>query len=372
MRIEPRDIALPQALLAGLVLVLCVAVVWAASTSAAAFGAYNPAWDGSSEARAFAASTGAEPVTITSVDQYGAVDPSTTTAIVLAPERPYEPAALDRIRGFVRGGGTLVVASDFGREGNRLLTGLNATTRIDGRLLRDDRRYSRSSAMPLANSVTTHRFTRNVSVVALNHASVVTRTNESGVTVLVRSSAFGYLDTNRNGRVDNAESLGRYPVATVESVGDGTVVVISDPSVFINAMFDRGDNRAFARALVGPSSTVLFDYSHSGGLPPLTYAMLVLRRSPLMTIALTGVVVGVLALVARGDRGPRISGGRDGPSVPPVALTEGEIVAFLEQRHPEWEPDRRERIADRITADFGADRGHQRINTRGRQGGSNE
>lgn len=48
--------------------------------------------------------------------------------MVLSPDKPYTDARTERLREFVRRGGTLVIAEDFGPNDNALLEGVGAST----------------------------------------------------------------------------------------------------------------------------------------------------------------------------------------------------------------------------------------------------
>ena len=88
------------------------------------------------------------------------------------------------------------------------------------------------------------------------------------------------------------------PVATVEPVGEGRIVVVGDPSVFINAMQGQAGNEAFTRSLVAGSNHTLVDASQTS-LPPLVSALLTLRESALLQV---GLGLGGLAAVAATSR----------------------------------------------------------------------
>lgn len=59
MRIRGYDLTYSRLLLAGLVVVVVAAGVVGLSTSSTAFGSYNLAWDGTSDLRTVASSSGA-------------------------------------------------------------------------------------------------------------------------------------------------------------------------------------------------------------------------------------------------------------------------------------------------------------------------
>lgn len=337
----------PTTLLAGFGLVTVVALVVAASTSTAAFGVYNPAWDGASDVQAVADEAGASSEIARDVTAYARVQPNETVAVVLSPDAAYSPDERERLAAFVRNGGTLVVAEDYGQHANALLRAVGAEARVDGRPLRDERHYYRSPAMAVARNVTDHSLVAGVDALTLNHGTAVVARN---ATVLARTSGHAYLDENRNADVDDAETVRAYPVATIERVGRGQVVVVGDPSLLINVMLDRPGNRAFAANLFAGHAHVLLDYSHAANLPPLAVVVLELRESTLLQLFTGALGVLVVLLAARTSLIDRVRGGA-GPAgssssegVSSLGVTDEELVAYLRERHPEWDADRVERV----------------------------
>ena len=347
----------PRLLLAGLVLAVLLGVVVAGTTSSAAFGVYNPGWEGTSELRGVAEAAGVEPAVVTNTSRYATVDPDTTVAVVLSPDRAYTDRGAARVRAFVRAGGTLVVAEDFGSNGGPLLAAVGAETRFDGALLRDERSEWRSPAMPVATGVTNRSvtpYTEGVGSLTLNYGTAL----EPGpdATTLVRSSPFAYLDTNGDGTISPDESLGARPVVAVEPVGEGRVVAVSDPSLFLNAMLQRAGNRRFARNLLGSGERVLLDASGST-VPPLSAALLAVRSSPVLGFGLAAVVlslVGAWGLGWTGRLGSSVRarlpwpGGHevDRPASPRIDADA--LTAYVRRRHPDWDEVRIRRVAQGV------------------------
>ena len=294
------DLDLPRLFLVGLTLSTLLAVGVVMSTSSTAFGVSNPSWEGTSSLRQQASAVGSDPVVVTNTSDYTQIDPSSSVSVILSPERPYASGETADVRAFVRSGGTLVVAEDFGSHTNPLLASLGVQTRVDGRPLRDERRYYRSPDIVVATDVSEHALTGGVTQITLNHGTAL-RPNDSRV--LVNSSPFAYLDTNRNSSLDGTESIRTYPVVTVEAVGEGRVVVVSDPSMFINAMLDRPGNERFVRSVFSGHETVLLDYSHRGSLPPLTAAAIAVQQSDLLRAVVGFAGIGIVALAHRRSRG---------------------------------------------------------------------
>jgi hypothetical protein len=344
---SPFDLNYPQLLLAALIIVTVLAVGVAASTSTAAFGMYNPGWDGASDLRSAAEEEGSESFIVRDVGEYDTVAANDSVAFVLSPNEQYDDRDAARLREYVEDGGTLVVADDFGANGNALLAAVGADARLDGRLLRDERRYYRSPAFPVATNVSNGSLTTDVQRLTLNHGTAV---QPNGSTVLATTSEYGYLDENGNEELDDAETLGEYPVATTESVGEGRIVVVGDPSLFINAMLDRPGNRAFVGNLFGSSDRVLLDYSHSEQVPPLVAVLISIQRSSILQILLGAAGVGAIAAWAQwptvGERVPSLR--RDEtPSRSPF-LSADDVATAVRERHPDWNDERVRRMTQEI------------------------
>jgi hypothetical protein len=359
----------PVAKVVLVVLALTVAGVVAVSvgTSAASFGPYNGEWDGTTELRTIAQSADAEVEVVHSMATYSETNPDETVAFVLSPDSAYRPSEATRLTDFVRSGGTLVVADDYGPNANGLLRQLGASARLDGRPVYDVRSNYRSPAMPVGTPVADHRFVAGVESVTLNHGTVVEPVE---ATPLVNTSEHAYLDADRNGELGPNETLETHTVATVERVGEGQVVVVGDASAFINAMVERPGNRDFVRALLSGHGTLVLDHSHTEDLPPAVLAVFVLRESAALQFGLGTLAVGVLAIWSRrpglvsgrrigfvssrvSDLVPRRVFGRlrsasrrrrDGSSSSDVRATSSELAAYLEREHPDWDRERVERV----------------------------
>ncbi|WP_458210523.1 DUF4350 domain-containing protein [Haladaptatus sp. NG-SE-30] len=347
MRDAPFGRSYPQLVLAGLTCLAILGLIVAASTSATSFGAYNAAWDGATGLRTVASDAGASPEIIHNTSAYTKANPNETVAVILSPDRPYQQTEQQHLRQFVQRGGTLVVAEDYGEHSNALLASIGATARIDGRPLRDERHHYRSPAMPIARNASNHTLVTNVSALTLNHGSAVTPGN---ATTLVRASEYAYLDTNRNEALDENETLASSPVATIERVGEGRVIVVSDPSMMINVMLDQPGNHAFVTHVFAQQEHVLLDYSHTAQLPPLALAVLILRDSAFLQ---TGVgLLGVLAVFVWFQRPDVVSQLRStvtrSSAVDSPTMDDEAMISYLNRHHPDWESDRLQRVVQSL------------------------
>jgi hypothetical protein len=337
----------PRVLLVGLVVATVVAAGFAASTSSASFSTYNSDWSGSSALQKHAERAGSDVVHARTVSDYDSVRPNQSVAMILSPERAYSPEDATRINRFVRRGGTVVVVDDFGQHANPLLASIGASAAIAGDPVRDERHNYRSAALPVANNVSNASMVRNVSEIVLNYGSVV-RPGEA--TVLVNTSEFAYLDRNRNQQLDARESLDTRPVVTVESMGTGRLVVVSDPSVFTNAMLERPGNRQFVETLFEDHETVLIDYSHSASrLPPLAAGMLIVRDSLPLQVGLGVLGLAAIAVLARSRPLDAVSNRLDRtPDDEPVSLSVEDAMTGVERRYDELDEARVRRIVERF------------------------
>lgn len=350
MRLPGRyTISLPHALLVSLTVVILVGVIVAGATSGSAFGLYNAQWNGG-QAYRHLADQQATTVVATNTTGYEHVNPARTTAIILSPSNSYSKQDLSQVRQFVSNGGTLVVASDFGSGGNQILASLGLRMRFDGALVRDDDHHYRSSALPIATNIRRGSLTGNASRITLNYGTVLTRTTNA--TVLASTSEYSYLDTNRNGKLDSSETIKSRPIAAVTPLGSGRVIAVSDPSIFINRMLQRPGNRAFARGLLGTSTTVLFDNSHTTPIPPLQALRLWMTTTPLAIYALLVIITVGLASWTLGWTSPLVTHLRDRLQSNPTAdpgLSHDEVESILARDHPDWSRDRIQRVAKRLS-----------------------
>ena len=342
---EQLPVSIPTLVLFALAGAVLLGVVVAGSSSGAAFNAYNPDWDGGSELRSQAEAAGADSSIITDIGAYEDTDPNGSVAVILAPDQQYDPEDAATVREFVAAGGTVLVADDRDGPSNALLTDLNASTRIDGTPLRDERHYYRTPAFPLTANATDHPYVAGLDEFTLNHGTAL---DAGEAQVLLESSEYAYLDHNRNEELDDDEELQVRPVATSESHGEGHVLVVSDPSALINVMLEREDNSAFVQRLADDHERLMVDTSHSDSVPPLIQALLFIRGSSVVqlflgVVAVLGVSAWYRGYLGTGIERLRAARGSTEP-VDPETLSRGELDAWLEREHPEWDADRRETV----------------------------
>lgn len=387
-----NDDTYPQVLLVVLVVCLAAGLALGLSTSTVALGPYNYDWDGGSDLRT-ALSANASVEVALSTETYGETPPDETVAVVLGESEQYSGGDRRQLRSFLAQGGTLVVPSSDPST-NALLADLEVTARIHGETVRDDQYNYRDSALVRANGVTDHELVRNVEEITLNHGTIL---DSNEATPLVNTSALAFLGEEGNtpfeddplstavdedSNVDDGTEMDEEaddvtgalrPVMTIEQVGAGTVVVVSDESFVTNAMLDQEGNQQFVRNLATDHEYVLLDYAAGGGLPPLTYATLSLQSSPVLQL-LAG-LVGLGTIVFWGPTGrsvgrlrDRLAGGGSSGRQPENGLgtqlgssldgTPGEraaeipeektLAGYVTAQHPDWDRERVERVTKAI------------------------
>ncbi len=161
----------------------------------------------------------------------------------------------------------MLLADDFG-SGNNLLEQIGSSVRFSGQLLLD-LSFEKSAyfATLFEFSNRSHPLVANVSHILGNYpSSLVLGTNVTNVTVLVVSTEMSWLDTNVNGQQDAGEINGSFAILAIEQYGTGTLVLFSDPSLFINSMKTQLNNSVFRDDFLSYLFTgrdaVIIDESH--------------------------------------------------------------------------------------------------------------
>jgi len=270
--------------------VVIVAVVLWVLPSSTDYSPANPRWNG---LRVVAREHG-----VVGIGSLDALPSGANTVLVVLPSSPPTRAETDRLRAFLAGGGTLVVMDDFG-PGNAVLQGLGVAARFSGQPLADGLFNYRSAYLPRIMDFIPSPITEGLEQLVLNHATVISPLGDLRAVAL--SSAVSYLDTNGSGRRDAGEPTGPFPVVAFGRVGGGSLVLVADSSLLLNAMLPLGGNRRLAGnifRLAGERPQILLDEVH---LPhrPLDLAKAVLRAGresvspPPVTFVL---VMGALAI----------------------------------------------------------------------------
>lgn len=273
-----------------LIAVLLVAVIWFYPSSQD-FKAKNPAWNGAKE---FVHNFGSD-----SLQSLGGLPQNPSgTILILIPYTEVSQTDLAALKKYVGGGGTLVLADDYG-YGNSVLAYLQIDARLNGTPLLDPLFNYKNSYFPRVTDFNASPITENITSIVLNHATCI----DAGPKVkpIAQASSASFLDINNNQSLDEREPTGPLVVAAQAVVDEGRVIILSDPSIIINSMLDMGDNNAFIANIInskGPGAVVMLDESHlpKDNLDEAQYGLAALRDKLATPAGITLTMALIIAL----------------------------------------------------------------------------
>ncbi|MGC9090126.1 MAG: DUF4350 domain-containing protein [Fervidicoccaceae archaeon] len=320
-----------QYLVFGLIFAIAVVLLIVAEVpSKDDFSPDNPLFNGLSQASKIA---DIQTVTIGSL---GSLPPN-STLFIIGPDKAFTEKQADEIRGFLERGGSVVVMDDFGTA-NSLLMMLGVDTRLNGSLLMDPLYMYRNPALPLVR----FNLKGEEMNVYFNYATVLEGTDDGKC--IAYSSPFSFLDLNGNGKKDPEEPYGPFCVAESLKNFQGRLIVISDSSVFINSMLDKGDNERLLDALVGngraflltglwnQSEYTLIRSSISGGFSALMNTWLLYPFA--LALLFVGMEVGSILYIHLQMKSRK-------------GYSQEDIEAIL-RRHPEWKREEIEELLEEM------------------------
>jgi len=291
MKEKVKRFAIYLSVVSVIALIFFLSMVAPVVTTSADFSIYNTGWNGCSSLAVRTYRTGSFVPNLELADggemevvqrdltSYEA-DPRTTSLVFIGPDKPFGGAEASYVHDFMDRGGRVLIADDTG-SGNTLLERLNTTSSFHGRSLMD-LSFEKSPHFPVIYDIREHQITEGVDMLMLNHPTALRPDQDARV--LANSSSASWLD-------DGAKRS--HPILSVESYGDGELILLSDPSVLINSMLDKRDNRVFMENLMDYLSherdRVIFDESHRS--MNIIYSMVYNYQPP----SETGVYMLVLA-----------------------------------------------------------------------------
>ncbi len=185
------------------------------------------------------------------------------STLILIPYRNCTPAEMRRLNDFITQGGTLILADDYG-HGNQILEYLGLKTRFSKQTLLDPLINYKNKYFPKIIHFEPSPLTGNIESLVLNHATSLA--NVAATNILALSSSFSFIDQNGSGTWEDGEATGPLPVISLHNLGNGRVILVADPSLFINSMEKMEGNDSFIQNIAATTTGSLFiDQSH---LPP--------------------------------------------------------------------------------------------------------
>ncbi len=178
--------------------------------------------------------------------------------IALGIEKKYSTDEVEAILDFIWDGGSAIVADDYGYGNTFIETAQEIDESINVRFANKplwDENYAKDPRFIKINVNRDESKLDFEGIILLNDPTAIVRDTTEKISgrTLVSSSNKGWIDIDGNGIPSpniRDERMGKKPIVHEEDIGSGTLVLISDPSIFINNMWVRENNSAFANALV--------------------------------------------------------------------------------------------------------------------------
>jgi hypothetical protein len=336
-------VKLSYALIAVIVVAALLISVPLLNTTKEDFSTYNTVWNGASDAKALTSRDGYTTRPVFALSEIGSSGDGALFMFNPNSSVSFAGGDASALQSFVQNGGVLVLANDFG-NGNAVLSGLGVSgaARFNGSLLQDNVSKGVDAAHPLVTDVSASGLTAGVHELYFNYGTALD-TPGGNVTVLARSAPTSYLSTSAGGNATASATAGARPVLATLNYGKGRIVLLSDPSVFINGMLGQADNRQLLTSMLAnltggdKAVPILFDESHRASPPvwSLLYDRINADDTIKYTVAvlfIAAFVIGInaTALVRRRQRKDR------GPAPNEVPVNEEAVITDIVRVHPEW------------------------------------
>ncbi len=205
------------------------------------------------------------------------------TLIIIRPDMPYTKIEAKYVESFVKNGGTLFIADNYGTA-NMLLSELNVSARFANKKL-FDLFYSKNENFPVVVRILDPALKKGVNYLILDSPTVILGAN-------------GEIYTSKISTIGGKERS--FPIMTVIKYGHGRIILFSDPNVLTNNMF-RVD-RNFIVNLVSFLGTGPFyvDEAHHSDFNPYSSATVFIhQRLTKEKILEVFLVVSAIAAFAR-------------------------------------------------------------------------
>lgn len=246
------------------------------------FAPEGGAWNSVSRLMQIARDRGVEPQPVERLD-LGALQPNDSLLILY----PTQPLPARELTSFLRSGGRILLADDFGAGGSLLdvfQIGRGPPSTERALKLRGN------AALLVARPVGSHRLTTGVPALVANHPAIVYHRSLEPIFELTAGEA----------------------LVLAGAVGPGRLVVLSDPSVLIDNMLELRGNRTFAENaidylddarggrlfVVGPRARLVGRYGEPGADRPLHDLRASLERLAGLELPPLAIRIASLALAA--------------------------------------------------------------------------
>jgi hypothetical protein len=238
-----------------LIVIAAIALSVQFSTTNMEFSRFNTNWNGTSDFFNLLEAHGAEEVPPADISAT-----NDSLLLIIAPDTSFSTAEIAALKEFLSNGNTIFIADETG-SGNSLLEGLGSRIRvIPGNISSIDMDFNDYWSV-IAYTRKEDPILSNVSSITLNGPSSVTEGD-----ILVSTSLLSWDDKNNNYYPDGDEPFSSFAILSRDSIRNGTLYVLSDPSIFINGMMEvpmKGDNEEFIENVLALHPRILVEQSHS-------------------------------------------------------------------------------------------------------------
>lgn len=262
------------------------------STNNLEFSKFNTGWNGTSHFFSITNRYTSHEV----YDLSSLSDIRNATLLIIAPKNPFSAEQSINYQEFLNAGNTIILADDFG-TGNSLLKGIGShISIIKGILTSADRAYN-DPYMVITYPITkNHTLLDGIDSLTLDKAATLLYGEP-----MVSSSLFSWIDKDEDQEITKREILGKYTVVSYEKIGNGEIIVISDPSIFINSMTEpssQGNNNKFIANMLMLNPSLYIDQTNSKiyDADGITRIMDFIRTFPELQIIITGLFLIVLSI----------------------------------------------------------------------------
>jgi len=251
--------------------------------NSADYSVFNPNWNGISKLATLIHEKNKGPIILLDpLDNYNLTG---GTLLIIGPNTPYTPDEINTIKKYIKNGNTLLLADDYG-TGNQILQKLAVRMVLSKHPLHDFF-YDLDDRFIVIVRIEDPVLGRNVSKIITNEPSAIA-VAENGVAYTSGVARIGPWKR-------------RYPILGIAPYGSGRVVVLSDPDVFENSLFDT--NKPFIENLVnylpGP---IYIDETHHKDYNLYTQGTTTIKRAlPKKKAKLILTVAGLLTLLIESD-----------------------------------------------------------------------
>ncbi len=243
----------------GLVLLVLPISVPILKTSAE-FSMFNTRWDGCAK---FAELLHQKGEIVPLMYPYNSVKVSNLDGalIIVGPDVEFSGFEAEEVKRFLENGGTVFVADDFGTA-NTLLDLLGVNVKFSESPL-NDIFYTVSGDFPVVVRIKESSLSLNTDKVTLNIPSAVI--GSEGEIFSSKVSVVG-------------KSMGSFPILAEIRYGNGRIILLSDPSILINDMFD--ENKKFIENLITyiGENKYYFDEAHHSDFNPYIQTTVFIHR----------------------------------------------------------------------------------------------